>query len=502
MTRSRTPDVETLACAAAGEYAARWARGVASASSGVDGDGSVWLVDAFAGADLQRAAIRGTKVDPPAVAMICAADAALAEGAHVVLVEEDPGLLARVEDALQAADLGDRIRRASSPAAAEPGAIVLVERGFSAVAASLAEQIGGDAALLRLAPLDAKALPWGALEPLAALPAADVLLRFPQEDFLRQGRFAGPLADFPPHLRRVVEACSALFADPRHGWLLAWRDAARAGGLDAALSAAVERLAEQIAGVYGDVERLARAVRVEGEGGAVHLLLTTSDPDHALELDAAVTEAGAPPPPAPKRAKSAAPAKSAAAAPPPVATSPSVEAAPPPPADVEASPAAPSAPSPDAEVQPEPKAEPQPAPSDASEVEPQPESIPEPVSAEPADPTRASDAAPVVEPAPEPPAESTTLLDLFVGDPLAALQPASKPSGATRKPKARKEKPELLGLFDEPEPADADSSTETEPEVSAGDSGPGLEIEQNSPTVPHSEDAAPAKKPRRRKGSE
>ena len=36
--------------------------------------------------------------------MIRAADAALGEGARVVLVEEDPGLLARVEEALHDAD--------------------------------------------------------------------------------------------------------------------------------------------------------------------------------------------------------------------------------------------------------------------------------------------------------------------------------------------------------------------------------------------------------------
>ena len=132
---------------------------------------------------------------------------------------------------------------------------------------------------------------------------------------MRQARFTGPLADFPPHLRRVVRPA------PRSSPIRATAGCSP-GARPSAPAASTPRCprrsngcATMIAGVYGDVERLARAVRLDGEGGAVHLLLTTSDPEHALDLDAAVADAGAPPPAAPKRAKpgrSAAPCRTAA----------------------------------------------------------------------------------------------------------------------------------------------------------------------------------------------
>ena len=297
MTAARpTDDVETLACAAAAGYAGRWARSMARTAAR-DGAGApaAWIVDGFAGADLQRAALRGATVQPPVLATLRAADEALEGRVRMVLVEEDPGLLARLEEALRGAGAGGRLRRTGDPATAEPGEIVLVEAAFASLAAGLARQIGGEPALVRLAPLAARALPLDALEAFAVLAGTDLLVRVPQEDFLKQARFGGPLADFPPHLRRVVDGCSALLGDPRHGWLLAWREAERAAGPDAALAATVERLRDQLAVVYGDVDRLAQAVRLEGKGGAVHLLLATPHPEHALELEGAVTDGGATP---------------------------------------------------------------------------------------------------------------------------------------------------------------------------------------------------------------
>jgi hypothetical protein len=310
VTRSRLPDVETLACAVAGEYAARWARSVARMQARGDAaDAGAWIVDGFAGADLQRAALRGTPIQPPAAAFVRAAREAFGDGARVVLVEEDPGLLARLESDLAAA--GADPRRASHPADAGPGETVLVEAPFASVAARLAGEIADVPSLVRLAPLSARVLPWGTLELLADLSAADLLIRVPQEDFARAGKFGGPLADFPPHLRRVVEGISSFFADERHGWLLAWREAARAGGDEAAIAGAVERLRGMLGN--GGGERTARAARLEGAGGAaVHVVLSSPHLEHALELNGAVTDAGAPPPG--KSAKSAAGRKSAAPA--------------------------------------------------------------------------------------------------------------------------------------------------------------------------------------------
>ena len=250
-----------------------------------------WLVDGFAGADLQRAAMRGATMQPPAVAFAHAAAEAFGDAARVLLVDEDPGLLARLDAELRGA--GVHPRRASDVSDVAAGEIVLVEAAFASIASRLAGETADAPALVRLAPLSARALPWASLDPMASLPGADLLIRFPREDFARAGGFSGPLADFPPHLRRVAEGCSAFFADERHAWLLGWREAVRAGGDEAALAAMVERLR----GMLGTgEERIARAARVEGaENSAVHLLLSTPHAEHALELNGAAMDGGASP---------------------------------------------------------------------------------------------------------------------------------------------------------------------------------------------------------------
>jgi hypothetical protein len=279
VTAHPPPDADTLACALAGRYAGRWAR---SAARLADGAAAPWFVDGFAGADLQRAALRSVSAQPAAVAALQALDAA-AEGARIVLVEEDPGLVVRLVEELHGVGAGARVRVAADPAAAAPGEIALVEAPFAAVAARLAEAIGGAPALVRLAPLTARTLPWPALQAVAALPATDVLLRFPHEDFAKQARFTGPLADLPPHLRRLVEGCSALLGDARHGWIARWRAAERDGGADAALGAMVDRLHDMLMDV--DDPRYVHTSRVDGAPAPVHLLLSTADPKRTLDLD-------------------------------------------------------------------------------------------------------------------------------------------------------------------------------------------------------------------------
>jgi hypothetical protein len=292
--KPRTPDLESYSSAVAGGFAGRWARGVARRSAEAAGDAEVaalgWFVDAFAGADLQRAALGGRPVQPAAVAAVREmADQAMAM--RILLVEEDPGLVARLKDALDGAGVGGRVRILSDPATIAPGEIGLMEAAFPAVAPALAAVVGDEPLLMRLAPLAARALPWRSVEPFAGLAGADLLLRVPEEDFRRQARFSGPLADYPPHLRRLVEGCSAFMGDDRNGWLVAWRAAERAGGVDAALAAMAERLRLLLSAAGGD-GRFVRTQLLEAGKESVHVLLSASRPEHPLELNAAIGDAG------------------------------------------------------------------------------------------------------------------------------------------------------------------------------------------------------------------
>lgn len=302
-------DAESLSCAIAGRYAGRWARSVAAFA--VDDDDAEppvpWFVDAFAGADLQRAALRGAAMQPAAVAAVRALDAAGA-AARIVLVEEDPGLIARLSDELERVGAADRLRWASDPASAEPGQIVLVEAAFASIAARLAARMADEPALVRLAPLTARVMPWAGLQPFVTLPAADLLIRFPREDFAKQARFASPLADLPPHVRRVVDGCSAMLDDARHGWLLAWREAERSAGPDEAVARMVERMLALLAAA-GD-SRSTHALSV-GQREAVHLLLSTRRAEHVAELDRAMV-ADEPSPAPPPRAEAPPPVLPAA----------------------------------------------------------------------------------------------------------------------------------------------------------------------------------------------
>lgn len=428
VTSRSSPDAETLSCAIVGRYAGRWAQGLARPEGGAPS--ALWFVDGFAGADLQRAAMRGASVQPPAVAAI----QALPQTARIVLVEEDPGLISRLCDDLDGIDAIERIRVTADPASTEPGEIALVEAPFARVATPLASGIGDDPALVRLAPLAARTLPWAAVEPLIDLAATDVLLRVPLEDFAKQARFNGPLADLPPHIRRVVEGCSALLSDPRHGWITAWRQAQRAGGMDAALSAIVARMQALLGGT--DEERTAHALAAEGAGGPVHLLLSTPFAAHAEELAASVSDGAAAKPKRSTASKTAAPAEeSPVSEPPPAAAEPADD------DDVAAKPkrAGRKAKAPDAPVTGEtPAIEDTPAPLPAAA---EPITTPDPAAAPAETPPPQDD------PEVEAPAE---VLDLFAGTPEPQPEPRS-PRAAPRPRKTVEPVAEELGLFDEPE---------------------------------------------------
>jgi hypothetical protein len=315
VTAASASDAEALSCATVARYAGRWARSVARPAS-ADEDRpeppAPWFVDGFAGADLQRAALRGATIQPAALLAVQALDEAAGGRARIVLLDEDPGLIARLGEALDDIGAGERVRVSPDPSGAEPGEILLVEASFASHAHRLAQRIGDEPALVRLAPLAARTLPWSALEPIVDLGGTDVLLRFPREDFEKQARFTGPLADLPPHLRRVVEGCSQFLSDERHGWLLPWRQAQRASGPDAALATVIERMQALLATTGG--ERITHTLRIDGKTGSVHLLLSTPAAEHPAELDAAMADGTtAKPKPASKR-KAATPSRAEAPA--------------------------------------------------------------------------------------------------------------------------------------------------------------------------------------------
>jgi hypothetical protein len=299
VTASASPDPDTLSCAIAGSYAGRWSRAHVHRPER-EGEAveppSAWFVDAFAGADLQRAAIRGTAVEAGGLASVRAmADSV--DRIHIVLADEDPGLLVRLEGELNRLGMGGRVRRTRDVASIEPGEIGLVESSFAALSAGLMDAIGDSAALVRLAPLSARGLPWTALQPIASRGDTELLLRFPAEDFHKQARVTGPIADFPPNIRRLVEGCSALLGDGRHAWLAAWREAVRREGTDAALDDVVGRYRELVEGAGEG--RIVRTQRLGSGAESVHLLLATSNLAHVLELNGAIADGGADPlPPA------------------------------------------------------------------------------------------------------------------------------------------------------------------------------------------------------------
>jgi hypothetical protein len=425
VTAASASDAEALSCATVARYAGRWARSVARPAS-VDDDRpeppAPWFVDGFAGADLQRAALRGATIQPAALLAVQALDEAAGGRARMVLLDEDPGLIARLGEALDDIGAGERVRVSSDPSGAEPGEIVLVEASFASHAHRLAQRIGDEPALVRLAPLAARTLPWSALEPIVDLGGADVLLRFPREDFEKQARFTGPLADLPPHLRRVVEGCSGFLSDERHGWLLPWRQAQRAAGPDAALATVIERMRALLATIGG--ERTTHTLRIDGKAESVHLLLSTPVAGHPAELDGALADGtAAKPKPASKR-KAAAPSRAEpAAAPAAVVEAPLAEPpppdAPPTPEEPAAEPAIAASDEPDAEL---------PTPAESSDAEAP--------AAEPPTPAESSDAeAPAAEPPTRDPSPSPPEPSL-VGPPSAALdlfalasQPEPEPRG-------------------------------------------------------------------------
>lgn len=261
-------------------------------------------VDAFARSGLTGAgALSVTGPERAVEAVRALFEAAEREGgrrtpveASAVLVEEDPAHVAALRRALAEDGWAGRVREGDAATSPGPGEVVLVEAPFAAVAdgvRALASEPGTET-LLWLAPPSPRALAWTGLRPWVEMEGASLLLLFPHADLHRQARHGAlPVADLPPHARRIVEGCSAFLGDPRHGWLAAWRAAEREEGPAAAEA--------RVAALYGELlrtaagERLARPLRIgaqDGEGDVLHLFQVTGDPACALALNAAVRGAG------------------------------------------------------------------------------------------------------------------------------------------------------------------------------------------------------------------
>jgi hypothetical protein len=260
---------------------AAWQRSGEPASAG--DEPRRWYVDAFAGAEFQfgTGVLRDT-ADP---ARATAAVRALGDRAMAVLVEEDPAHLQRLYAELEDAAGGERLRATRDLASLAAGEVSLVEAPFAAVAAEVARAVAGGAAFVFLAPPAARALPWEALRPLAALPDATLLVRLPFSDFEKQSRYDTPVADLPGFAKRIVEGCSAMLGDPRHAWLPAWRAAAmRSGGPAAAMDGVLERFGALLTDTAAG--RIVKPVVMEMEDGAkAWLFLVTPDPAVAMAVE-------------------------------------------------------------------------------------------------------------------------------------------------------------------------------------------------------------------------
>jgi hypothetical protein len=255
-------------------------------------------VDAFAGAEFQfgTGVARAAEDETRAAAALAALDgvgtnAPLAPPVISAFVEEDPAHLGRIYAALEDTAGGERLRAVREMDSLQPGEASLVEAPFASVAAEVARFAARAHTFALLAPPAARALPWEALRPLAAIPSSTLLIRIPAADFEKQSRHTSPLADLPGFARRIVEGCSAFLGDAKHAWLPAWRTTASAIGPQAAMDGILERFRALLDGVAGG--RLVKPLELESADGArTYLFLVTPDSAVALAANAAVREAG------------------------------------------------------------------------------------------------------------------------------------------------------------------------------------------------------------------
>ncbi|HET7462534.1 MAG TPA: hypothetical protein VFJ82_14870 [Longimicrobium sp.] len=288
MTAATPPFPEAALRAVLAGTVAAWA----GSSSAGDEPRRLYL-DGFAGAEFQfgTGVARSGDDETRVAAAVRALDGAASEPPPTaVFIEEDPAHLGRIYAELEDSAGGERLRATRDLASLQPGEISLLEAPFASVAAQVAPYAVGARTFALLAPPAARALPWDALRPLAALPDATLLIRLPHSDWEKQSRHTGPLADLPGFARRIVEGCSALLDDPKHAWLPAWRAEAAASGPAAAFAGVLKRFHALLDGVAAG--RILKPMQLEGaDGAAAWLFLLTPDPAVALAANAAVRAA-------------------------------------------------------------------------------------------------------------------------------------------------------------------------------------------------------------------
>jgi hypothetical protein len=140
--------------------------------------------------------------------------------------------------------------------------------------------------LVWIDPPSAAAAPWASCSGIAGASRADVLLCVPAGDLRRLAQHRGmPLSDLPTHVRRSVEGVSAMLGDERHRWVRCWGEHLAQGGVDAAERFVAELVRERFACDAERIVRLVELVPAQPASATVRLVLSTTDPARALEVE-------------------------------------------------------------------------------------------------------------------------------------------------------------------------------------------------------------------------
>lgn len=201
-------------------------------------------------------------------------DSTHAAGAQALLIQEDPALVAQLRGSLKA----------------EGGAEV-IEAPFTEAAGLVAERAAAvPNVLLCLNPPAPGHLSLDAIGAFAAIPAVDLWIRFPHEDLHKLARFRStPVADLPPHVRRIAEGYGRLLGEPRGGWLAEWRQLEGEQGSRVAAEGMAKRFSRSLAAAAKG--RVLKTMELElPDAGPLHLSCLASDPRRLLALNAAVEE--------------------------------------------------------------------------------------------------------------------------------------------------------------------------------------------------------------------
>ena len=196
-----------------------------------------------------------------------------------VLLEEDPVLADRLEEALVRAGFGARLHRGADAASLPPGGIALCTTISETAIAELGEADPAPHTFLSLGPPRPEHLPFPLLRSLLARPRTEILLRVPSGALGGQTPAAVPLADLSPYARRIAEGYAAMLGTTPAEWLAQWRGAPP-GEADEVL---VSRYRVQIRATTAEhvVKRISLTPPLTG-AAAGHWFLVSPDPVRVL----------------------------------------------------------------------------------------------------------------------------------------------------------------------------------------------------------------------------